>query len=171
MKALCNKLNTFSGSFAAHRRLADLNRVIREVSASLDSPVATRVRLELAEIPLLSIAVDEIASVVRNLLLNATEAVAAQGTVTVRTLYAGGNVEVLVEDDGPGMSREFLDQEAFVPFRTTKSTGLGIGLFQSKKIIEAHGGTIELRSEEGKGTTVRAALPVAAEAGGRREPA
>ena len=49
----------------------------------------------------------------------------------------------------------------FRPFKTTKKQGMGIGLFQSKKIIEAHGGKIEVESQEGKGTTFRVLLPKA----------
>jgi signal transduction histidine kinase len=49
----------------------------------------------------------------------------------------------------------------FKPFRTTKDHGLGIGLFHSKAIVEAHRGRIEVESEEGKGTTFRVLLPVA----------
>jgi signal transduction histidine kinase len=63
------------------------------------------------------------------------------------------------------MSPEFMEKELFQPFHTTKSGGLGIGLFQSKKIMEAHRGSIAVESENGKGTTIRLTFPV----GGGRE--
>jgi len=66
-----------------------------------------------------------------------------------------------VRDTGCGMSREFVEQSLFQPFRTTKRRGLGIGLFQSKMIVEAHEGRIEVESEEGKGSTFRVLLPCA----------
>jgi signal transduction histidine kinase len=66
---------------------------------------------------------------------------------------------VSVRDDGKGMNREFLEKELFLPFHTTKSGGLGIGLFQSKKIMEAHSGSIIVESEEGKGTKVSLIFP------------
>jgi putative PEP-CTERM system histidine kinase len=166
MKTLCNKLRTFSGSLAARRAPADLNRLVREVAAGLDASLAERVSLNLEDVPTLSLDADEISSVVRNLVLNATEAISPDGRVTVRTAHTNGEVELMVKDDGPGMPREFLERDLFVPFRTTKSAGLGIGLFQSRKIIEAHGGSIEVESEEGKGTTVRAAFPVSPGANG-----
>ena len=56
----------------------------------------------------------------------------------------------------PGISEPRL----FRPFQTTKKNGLGIGMFQSKMIVEAHGGRIEVESELGKGTTFRVFLPV-----------
>jgi len=57
------------------------------------------------------------------------------------------------------MSREFIETRLFRPFQTTKPKGMGIGLFHCKTIVEAHGGRIEVQSEEGKGTTFRVFLP------------
>ena len=58
------------------------------------------------------------------------------------------------------MSREFIEKSLFRPFQTTKKQGMGIGLYHCKTIVEAHGGRIEVESEEGKGTTFRVLLPV-----------
>jgi signal transduction histidine kinase len=60
------------------------------------------------------------------------------------------------------MSPAFLRDSLFRPFRTTKKKGLGIGMFQSKIIIEAHRGNIQVKSEVGIGTTFRVTLPVKA---------
>jgi hypothetical protein len=67
---------------------------------------------------------------------------------------------LLVADNGCGMTPEFLSRALFRPFQTTKKKGLGIGMFQSKMIIEAHGGRIEVESEVRKGTTFRVLLPI-----------
>ena len=58
------------------------------------------------------------------------------------------------------MSAEFVERCLFRPFQTTKKSGLGIGMFQSKMIVEAHGGRITAESEPGKGTVFRIFLPV-----------
>ena len=58
------------------------------------------------------------------------------------------------------MSQEFVQQRLFKPFQSTKNKGLGIGLYQCKTIVEAHGGKIEVESDEDKGTTFRIALPL-----------
>jgi signal transduction histidine kinase len=58
------------------------------------------------------------------------------------------------------MSPAFLRGSLFRPFHTTKKKGLGIGLFQSRMIVEAHRGSIQVESEQGKGTTFRVILPL-----------
>jgi signal transduction histidine kinase len=98
-----------------------------------------------------------------NLILNANEALApwkVGGEIRVATRRTNGWVELSVSDNGPGMSREFIDRSLFLPFKTTKKQGMGIGLFQSKMIVEAHRGRIEVESREGEGTTFRVLLPV-----------
>jgi len=57
------------------------------------------------------------------------------------------------------MSAEFIEQSLFRPFRTTKKKGLGVGMFQAKMIVEAHGGRIQVKSEQRSGTTVTVTLP------------
>jgi signal transduction histidine kinase len=65
-----------------------------------------------------------------------------------------------VTDTGCGMSPEFIQKSLFAPFKSTKSGGWGIGLYQAKGIVEAHGGTIEVTSREGAGSTFRLRLPL-----------
>ena len=160
MKRLCNSLRTFSGMEATNRRLDDLNRAIKQATTDFDAPLLDRLCLQLDELPLLMIDAVEVGRVVQNLVLNAEESISAEGTITVKTAIRDGKVELCVQDDGRGISKEFLENELFVPFHTTKSNGLGIGLFQSKRIMEAHGGSILLHSVEGEGTTVTATFPV-----------
>jgi hypothetical protein len=57
------------------------------------------------------------------------------------------------------MSKEFIERSLFRPFKSTKKQGMGIGLFQSKTIVEAHQGRIEVESEPGKGSTFKVFLP------------
>src|SRR5262249_1716200 len=101
---------------------------------------------------------ERIQSVITNLLLNASE---ATGTtrVTVSTEKSDGWVGVNVGDNGCGMSPGFIKKSLFRPFETTKNNGLGIGLFQSRMIIEAHQGKISVTSQPGTGTTFRVLLP------------
>ena len=63
------------------------------------------------------------------------------------------------------MSRQFIETSLFHPFKTTKKKGMGIGLYHSRTIVEAHHGRMEVQSEEGKGTTISVFLPVAGKHG------
>jgi signal transduction histidine kinase len=98
--------------------------------------------------------------VVTNLLINAREAMGRQGCLTVATALAGGRVVMTVSDTGCGMSAEFIRKSLFRPFQTTKKKGLGIGMFQSKLIIEAHRGNLQVQSTPGSGSTFRMFLPI-----------
>ncbi len=158
MKRLCNSLRTFSGTLAGNKKPADINQIVRSVADNLNAGLAEHLKLELAELPPVTVDSEELGRVIQNLLLNAREAIAEDGAIIVTTTDQGEQIELSIEDNGKGMSPEFLAKELFVPFHTTKSGGLGIGLFQSKKIMEAHGGTIRVESREGIGTTVRLML-------------
>ena len=103
---------------------------------------------------------EQLQKVLMNLLLNAKEAVDEHGEICVRTEQMGRWAVLSVSDNGCGMSQAFMTQSLFQPFRTTKSEGLGIGLFHTKMLVEAHQGRIEVESEEGKGSTFRVLLPI-----------
>jgi putative PEP-CTERM system histidine kinase len=161
IKRMCNSLRTFAGESASPREPGDLNRVVRGVVEGFDNTLKDHLQLDLGSLPEVLFDREELGRVVQNLLLNASEAISPQGQIRLSTRTVNGGVEISLEDDGVGIPRQFLEQELFMPFRTTKSGGLGIGLFHSRRIVEAHGGTISVESEEGKGTTVRIRLPAA----------
>ena len=74
---------------------------------------------------------------------------------------------ILVEDSGRGMTPEELER-AFHPFFSTKANGTGLGLPISVRIVEEHGGTVEVQSRTGEGSTFRVLLPLATEEEGPR---
>lgn len=106
---------------------------------------------------------------IQSVVQNAQEAAAS--SVTVRTgLERRGARDfamVEVEDDGPGMSGEFVRRRLFRPFQTTKPEGVGLGLYTARRILRHHRGDVEVKSAEGEGTRVRLLLPLPA-ARGRR---
>jgi signal transduction histidine kinase len=99
-------------------------------------------------------------SVVTNLVTNARESLNGHGEVTVSTRMDDRGVELVVSDNGCGMSPDFVNTLLFRPFHTTKTNGLGIGMFQCKKIIEAHGGRIRVESKPGNGTRFTVLVPL-----------
>ena len=72
-------------------------------------------------------------------------------------------IVVKVTDNGCGMTPEFVADSLFKPFKSSKKNGMGIGMFQSRMIVEAHGGRFTVDSAPGKGTTFKVYLPFVAE--------
>jgi signal transduction histidine kinase len=106
---------------------------------------------------------DQVKQIVLNLLLNAIEASPAGGEVTLRLRAAGSSVVCEVQDQGPGIAADQLDN-IFEPFFTTKETGTGLGLALVHQMIVEHGGAITVDSEIGRGTAFRVSLPAAEQA-------
>jgi two-component system sensor histidine kinase HydH len=102
----------------------------------------------------------QLQQVLMNLLLNAIEAMGTNGVLTVSTEITGGNqLQIQIRDTGAGIARENLAR-LFETCFTTKKNGTGLGLAISKRIVLEHQGTIEARSEAGKGSTFTLSLPV-----------
>jgi putative PEP-CTERM system histidine kinase len=138
----------------------DLNELVGEALETLNGASEVELVKELAPVPKLCADREQLQSVITNLLLNAHDAVGPKGRVTVSTDHGDGWAALSVADNGCGMSPAFLRDSLFRPFQTTKKKGLGIGMFQSKMIVEAHRGNIQVHSEVGVGTTVRVMLPL-----------
>ena len=118
-------------------------------------------------IPPVRIAREDVARLVLNLVENARDAMATQGSgqvrVDVRAAEIGGGmpgVELRVADDGPGISPE-VRQKLFEPYFSTKTSGTGLGLSIVKKIVDECGGRILVESAPQEGTTFRVLLPAA----------
>ena len=137
-----------------------LDDIVRQAAESLAAEVpGAAARLHIETAPGVRLAGDRelLAQALLNVLKNASEA-SADAAIRVAGLRSGKMVEVLVRDEGPGLPAESLDR-IFEPFYTTKEKGMGIGLYLTKRIIEAHGGTIRALSRAGEGTEFRIALP------------
>lgn len=154
-------------------RTANVNDVVEETvffaareAGGTRGPVTVDLDPEMPDIPMDP---QQVQQVLFNLVINARQASGPDGNVAVHTavrptveLEAGfpgnGFVEMRVKDDGPGIAADKLG-EIFKPFFTTKAQGTGLGLPISRKIVEAHGGSIHVRSEPGKGATFYVWLP------------
>jgi signal transduction histidine kinase len=117
-----------------------------------------------ADLPLVRVSATELTQVLINLIANAAQAVLARGRsdgrVTVLARALDQTVNLQIRDDGVGMSAEILAKVG-TPFFTTRREGTGLGLAQCQRLIGKAGGTFKIESEEGVGTTVNIALPIA----------
>lgn len=104
---------------------------------------------------------EKIGSVFDNLVMNAIEAMPDGGalTITTKPSDSDGVVAVSFADTGPGMEQEFISTRLFKPFASTKPHGLGIGMYQSREIVMAHRGRVEVNSGPGRGTDFVIYLP------------
>ena len=177
---LCKQMLAYSGQGRIEVRLIDLNRVIRDMSQLLRVSVAKKAQLSFNlghNLPKVRGDVSQIRQVLMNLVINASEAITSnEGSIWVSTgvvhrakeLFRGLTVTgkpeecdyafIEIADTGCGMSEE-TKARIFDPFFTTKFTGRGLGLAAVLGIVKGHGGTLELESREGEGTTFTLLFP------------
>ena len=165
MNTLCGRLSTLGRSPTLHCAEIDFNALIADTLDTLNSSLPRPVHRALGAIPRLTLDGEQIQKVVVNLILNARDAVVASGRsngeIRVTTAQVAGAVVLTVSDNGCGIPKDFMERHLFQPLHTTKSEGLGIGLYHCKSIVEAHHGRIRAESQEGEGTTFIVSLPIA----------
>jgi len=146
----------------------DLSALLNDIVAPLRQDPAVRLSVTGAPVPPLMAVRDQIHQVLLNVVLNAKQALGGNGEISVALAQVNGSVVVTVDDTGSGIPRERLES-LFRPAQSGRPGGLGIGLYQCKQIVEAHQGTIQVRSTVGKGTQVRIELPASHSIGRREE--
>ena len=137
----------------------DVNLVVAEALDRVGNLEGVEVTQDLQPVPQVLADHEQIRSVITNLLLNARDAIGSHGHVRIHTVFQGGRVVVSVSDNGCGMSPTFIRESLFRPFHSTKKHGLGVGMFQARMIVEAHGGAIRVQSEPGRGSEIQIWLP------------
>jgi putative PEP-CTERM system histidine kinase len=157
------RLSSFRQGPALSQVPTDLNALVCEALEAVGPSADVELTRDLGSLPKIAADRDQLRSVVTNLVLNARDALEMGGAICVRTAQQNGRVVLSVSDNGTGMSAAFVKEQLFRPFQSTKKKGLGIGLFQCRAIVQAHGGGIHAESEPGRGTTFVVTLPVAPE--------
>lgn len=137
----------------------DARQLIDEVLSTSPIPqnVKAAVKVE-DDLPRLLIDPQMMRRVLTNLFLNAVQAMPRGGKLTVRVSKSGETILISVRDTGRGIPDEILPK-LFNPLFTTKTRGQGLGLATCKRLVEAHGGTITVESQVGKGTTFTVNMP------------
>ena len=165
----CDRLQKLLGDFLDFARQEKLTLEPGSLNAEIDqlldfyAPQARDAHVEIVryldqELPMVRLDRETLRSAVLNLLINAVQAMEGGGQLVVRTRAAGLGVLLELIDAGPGMEPETLSK-AFRAFYTTKQGGTGLGLPTARKIVEAHGGSIDIESTPGRGTKVTIWLP------------
>jgi nitrogen fixation/metabolism regulation signal transduction histidine kinase len=139
----------------------NMNNLIDEVIALVQAKAerdGIRIHYYNGELPALSVDPELIKTCIFNVILNAFQAMPDGGDLTVSTKTSNGKALIIVSDTGVGVSKENMPK-LFDPFFSTKSTGLGLGLAMTKRVVEDHGGKVDFQSEEVKGSTITISLP------------
>jgi putative PEP-CTERM system histidine kinase len=154
MKQLISRLRHLPAKNSLQRAPVDLLQMARETAAMVKGP-----ELQVTGTPVMAdVDREELQKVALNLMMNAVEATCGSKPVRVEV----GERETpyfRVKDEGCGIPEAYLRNVLFKPFSSTKKHGLGIGLYQSRQIVEAHGGTIEVVSRVNQGSEFTVWLP------------
>lgn len=166
----CDRVFSIFATLRSFARLDEAQLQWTDLSEGLDSTLellahrfeeGVELRRDYQALPPVLCKAGELNQVFLIVLTNAVEAIEGRGSVTVRTRAAGAELRVEVEDTGCGIAKEELAR-VFDPGFTTKGVrvGTGLSLGIAFRIMEAHGGGIELQSEAGQGTCVHLRLPL-----------
>lgn len=140
----------------------NLRRLVEDTAREMPHPPKVSIKVEAEDVATVSVDPLKVRRVLENLINNAVESIKTEGTVSVTLRNVGDGLEVKVADNGRGMPSDAM-VNLFKPFYTTKPGGMGMGLAFCKKTVEAHGGSIDVESKEGKGTTVTFTIPLGRE--------
>jgi len=167
---IVSSLRNFARLDEAELKMADLHEGLESTLTLVHHELKNRIQVvkEHGDIPSISCHPNQINQVFMNLLVNASQAVRGEGTITIKTFREGDTVNVQFSDTGAGIPPENLPR-IFDPGFTTKGVGVGTGLGLSIcfKIAQDHGGRIDVESTVGEGSTFTVQLPISgsAEAG------
>ena len=175
IKEIVQGLRTFSRLDEAERKVVDIHEGIESTLTLLDHHLKDRVTLhkDYGDLPQVECYAGQLNQVFMNLLTNASDAIAGEGDIWIKTSQDGNLVRVAIRDSGCGISQDDVSR-IFEPFFTTKDVGkgTGLGLSISYGIVQKHGGDILVESTEGEGTTFTVVLhtrmPSEAEASSER---
>lgn len=136
----------------------NLLSLFMEVLASNQAPKGVETLIDVDDSVIFPLDKNGMVRVVSNLVKNSIESIDGTGTITLSASLIDDALTVKVQDTGLGIPEDLLPN-VFTPFFTTKETGTGIGLSYVKETVEAHGGAVDIHSEEGKGTVVTLHFP------------
>ena len=141
-------------------RKVDIQQILREALSSFKMPGNITVEYPLVKsLPQVLTDPDQLDQVFKNIILNAVQAMPGGGRLTITTDTRDPDwLAISITDTGVGIPKENIEK-VFEPLFTSKAKGIGLGLAITKTFVEGHGGTIEVQSEIGKGTTFTVKLP------------
>ena len=157
--SIIRDLSDYSAEIQLKPAEATPKSITRDAIAAVKIPQTVTVKDLSEDQPTLSVDPEKMKRVFVNLIENAIDAMPKCGTLTINSKKSDGNCEIALTDTGSGISEKVMES-LWKPLQTTKSKGLGLGLAICKRVVDAHGGSVSVKSEVGKGTTFTVQLPI-----------
>lgn len=174
MSAEVGRLNNIVHDFLTYTRPKslqyrhiDINKLLSEMVTFLSKDQSlmgnSQIQCLFEDMPPVQVDADQLKTAVQNVLINALQATRGKGVITIttekETLDHQPFFKIGIQDNGKGISPDHI-KKIFEPFFSTKTKGLGLGLAIARRIVEEHGGDMEIKSKEGVGTSVFMVLPL-----------
>ena len=166
----CQRLVDVANDFLRFARIQDLDKKPTSLAKIIEdmidffSPTARSANIEIksfvsADLPAVLLDSDLFKQAILNLMLNAEQAMPEGGEITIQACNENGTISLSLIDTGKGIRQEVMGK-IFQPFFSTRTGGHGLGLPTTRKIVEAHGGCIDVQSEIDRGTKFTIRLPI-----------
>lgn len=165
---IVNDLLDFSGEIHLNWTMVGVRSLIRGTLSRIEVPEKVKISELTKNTPKVPVDVDQMTRAFENLITNAIEAMPNGGRLEIKSKKTGNSLKITFGDTGMGISKKNLNK-LFTPLFTTKAKGVGLGLAICKRIINAHGGSVNIESKEGKGALVTVTIPIMEEKPKHRE--
>ncbi len=153
LSTLVSRLQKQATGFSVTKADVDIHELVHTIQKRLSVISERDITVDIPTGCILSTDPEILERILENLIQNAIDATSAADSITVSAKRESNGSIVCVTDTGKGMSQEFIRDQLFKPFQSTKTKGIGIGLYTCKELIEVLNGTVTVESELGKGTT------------------
>lgn len=161
MTTLMSKLSRkdLHPTIAGESELVDIPSLLEEIVAPLREDGLVKLTVTSDSVPPVKAVREQLYQALLNVILNARYAIKESGTISIAVQRSDRSVLIRIEDTGEGIPPSRFDT-LFQPAQSNRPGGLGVGLYQCRKIVESYGGYIQIRSEVGKGTQVQIEWPL-----------
>jgi signal transduction histidine kinase len=163
---IINDLLEYSRELRLELSETNMKSITEDALAKVKIPKGIRVANSTKNEPTIALDLEKMRRVFLNLTVNAVDAMPKGGTLTIASTRSGDNVHITFKDTGEGMTTETL-AKLWSPLFTTKAKGMGFGMAITKRLVEAHGGSISVETKVGKGSTFTVTLPIKRELEGK----
>ena len=161
LRQIASEFSSYASSPVADRVPTALAVLIEEIVGPYRPGLDGRIQMSVevpADLPILRLDARLMRRALTNIIENALHAMPGDGVISIRVVQHSGRLHLVVVDTGVGLEPDVLAR-IFEPYFSTKVTGTGLGMAIAKRNVELNGGTIEVSSERGQGTTVTITLP------------